>query len=353
MSSTAQVEDINTIFSKVFGNNKNKRGNFKGQVLKGKRNGMGILSMKNGCVYIGDFYRNNITGYGILFASKDKHIENCNECFIYVGNFRDGKKVGNGRCYDTNGKMMYQGMFEENKPVNDYPKYSEKDREFYVLDLLNGNIFLGETESGNANGLGIMLFNTGDLWFTNFVNGKEKGIGLHLSNEGEWETVNFNNGNYDVISSSTYYRNIDIARKEVFRNSMAEVMETLPNVMNAAIDIAYNVRKLKNSEISSTTINNEETITNNSSLIDENPNQRNNKQGKSSDSDRDGKWLTANYSSQKYVYSNYESQLIKMSTNPSYYNETQKKDIQAKMKKIRETIVSHGGTCTKSQWETW
>lgn len=73
----------------------------------------------------------------------------------------------------------------------------------------------------------------------------------------------------------------------------------------------------------------------------------------SADSDRDAKWMTANYQTQKAVYSNYESQLINMSTYPSKYNESQKKDIQAKMKKIRETIVSHGGTCQKSKWETW
>ena len=73
----------------------------------------------------------------------------------------------------------------------------------------------------------------------------------------------------------------------------------------------------------------------------------------SSVSDRDVKWLQANYSSQKRVYSDYESQLIKMDTYPETYNASQCRQIQSSMKSIRETIVSHGGTCSKSSWETW
>lgn len=70
-------------------------------------------------------------------------------------------------------------------------------------------------------------------------------------------------------------------------------------------------------------------------------------------SDRNSKWMTGNYSTMKNTYSNYETQLIKMNTYPSQYNDSQRKDIQSKMRKIRQTITSHGGTCAKSQWEDW
>lgn len=70
-------------------------------------------------------------------------------------------------------------------------------------------------------------------------------------------------------------------------------------------------------------------------------------------SDRDVAWMKSNYQSQKNVYSNYESQIMKMSTYPEQYNASRCADMQCKMKQIRETIVSHGGTCTQSRWETW
>lgn len=70
-------------------------------------------------------------------------------------------------------------------------------------------------------------------------------------------------------------------------------------------------------------------------------------------SDRNAKWMQGNYSTMKNTYSNYETQLIKMNTYPSQYNDRQRRDIQSKMRQIRQTITSHGGTCSKSQWEDW
>ena len=72
-----------------------------------------------------------------------------------------------------------------------------------------------------------------------------------------------------------------------------------------------------------------------------------------STSDRDVRWMQANYQAQKRTYSNYESQLIQMKTYPEKYNDSQRRQIQSKMKQIRETIISHGGTCSKSSMETW
>jgi len=52
------------LFSKSFEivNEKSGRERFKGQILKGKRNGMGAILTKKGVVYIGDFYRDEMTG---------------------------------------------------------------------------------------------------------------------------------------------------------------------------------------------------------------------------------------------------------------------------------------------------
>ena len=73
--SNAQEKSINHIFSKTLEvvNEKNKKESFKGQILKGKRNGMGVLLQRNGALYIGDFYRDMISGYGMFIASEDSY----------------------------------------------------------------------------------------------------------------------------------------------------------------------------------------------------------------------------------------------------------------------------------------
>lgn len=71
------------------------------------------------------------------------------------------------------------------------------------------------------------------------------------------------------------------------------------------------------------------------------------------DKDRNARWMTGNYQSMKNSYSSYENQLIQMKAYPERYNDATRRNIQAKMKQIRETIVSHGGTCSQSYIETW
>lgn len=72
------------------------------------------------------------------------------------------------------------------------------------------------------------------------------------------------------------------------------------------------------------------------------------------DNDANVRWMQNNYQSQKMVYGNYESQLSKMKANyPNNYNDSQRTDIQRKMKRVREIIVEHGGTCNVSPMESW
>ena len=54
------------------------------------------------------------------------------------------------------------------------------------------------------------------------------------------------------------------------------------------------------------------------------------------------------------TYSNYETQLIKMNTNYERdYNDSTRKDIQRKMKSIRQKWVDRGYNMYKSTWEDW
>ena len=54
------------------------------------------------------------------------------------------------------------------------------------------------------------------------------------------------------------------------------------------------------------------------------------------------------------TYSNYETQLIKMNTNyEREYSDSTRKDIQRKMKSIRQKWVDRGYKMYKSSWEDW
>ncbi|MBQ2950410.1 MAG: WG repeat-containing protein [Prevotella sp.] len=122
----------------------------------------------------------------------------------------------------------------------------------------------------------------------------------------------------------------------------------LAQFINSSVALYSTISTIKNdNNVSNSGYGNNETFS-----PQESSSNRNNSSN-DTNSDRNAKWMAANYQSQKAVYSNYESQLIKMNANMDSYNESQRKDIQAKMKNVRETIVSHGGTCPKSSWETW
>ena len=202
----------------------NKKG-FRGQYMKGKRNGMGLLNLKKGNVYIGDFYRDDITGIGMLVSSKKDEIENCKGCAVYVGNWRMGKKEGMGICYDDDGNILYQGKFIDDKPVEPYPSEDIiSKKHFLQIELNNGGFYLGETNEGHAEGLGMIAFEDGDIWLGTFKEGLKKGIGLYMYSSGEWETLNYRNAKYTTVSSSDNYRMLDAIKKQNVRAGLNEAL---------------------------------------------------------------------------------------------------------------------------------
>lgn len=223
------------LFSKSFEivNEKSGRERFKGQILKGKRNGMGAILTKKGVVYIGDFYRDEMTGIGIMIAADGASVENCEDCVVYVGNWKEGRKSGFGKCYDIDGNIIYKGQFSDGKPTGSYPsnQSNENDRQLSLLDLDNNNLFLGETINGIPNGLGVVLYPDGALWFHLFKDGVAKGIGLYAAYDGEWQTLKWEKGEAVAVSSSEYYRQVDKARKASLRNALIGVLNEFNEAM--------------------------------------------------------------------------------------------------------------------------
>ena len=338
---TLHQNDFSSEVTKVI-NKANVKGKFKGQFLKGKRNGMGIFSFKNGSFYVGDFYHNDFSGFGMMINA-DVHVKNSNDCFAYVGNWKGNKKTGFGRCYNSMGELIYQGQFENDMPTGKYPMDGiEQTRNFEVYSLESQNIsYIGEILENNPHGFGMLVWGNGDIWMGNFKNGEQKGIGLYLQHDGEWETLNFVDGNCDIVSSSVNYRNIDVERKLITRAA----------IKGALVDFGDALQKF--SEI----IQDKQPVTTGTEEGDD-QNHSGSKSSKGSSAKSSSNKSSGTEASYKNrdsnSYSNYESQLIKMNTyHESQYDDNQRRSIQQKMKNIRTKWESKGYKMFHSQWEDW
>jgi hypothetical protein len=63
-------------------------------------------------------------GFGNYFivAAKPRYaIRFCPRSKKYIGTWKEGKKEGYGSCYNKKGKLIYQGLFKNDKPKQKYP----------------------------------------------------------------------------------------------------------------------------------------------------------------------------------------------------------------------------------------
>jgi hypothetical protein len=91
---------------------------YEGDWAKDVREGYGVLIWPNGARYEGEYRNNGRTGKGTMIIGKgDDYIKNCPGCVKYSGEWLSGSKNGYGICYDANGKILYEGIFKDDKPV--------------------------------------------------------------------------------------------------------------------------------------------------------------------------------------------------------------------------------------------
>ena len=245
----AQYLDTKTLIEKCFeySHEKKRNSRFKGQILKDRRNGMGFILYTGGDFFAGDFYRGEISGYGMLITTDE--VINCKGCKTYIGNWKDGKKNGFGRCYSADGKIIYQGQFSEDKPVGNYPSDNVNQiKEMSSLQSPGGDIFLGELKDGKPNGFGVILFGNGDMWQSSFKDGEKKGIGLYQTYEGEWQTMNVKGEQCDVVSSSENYRSLEATRKANAADALAVSAGYFSDAAKMTAELAEEIRKRREEE---------------------------------------------------------------------------------------------------------
>lgn len=100
-----------------------KEGNvYEGDFWKGYFYGNGVFTWINGEKYDGKFVNSLREGFG-TYTTTNTFITNCPNCKKYSGDWIKNLKQGHGKCFDGSGVLIYEGEFDNNKPVNPiYPR---------------------------------------------------------------------------------------------------------------------------------------------------------------------------------------------------------------------------------------
>lgn len=332
-----------------------KKGNerFKGQILKGKRNGMGFLLYRKELFYAGDFYRGEIQGYGMQIAMNEEPIKNCDDCVVYVGNWNKGKKNGLGSCYNNKGLLIYKGSFIDDKPIGSYPDPNVISEGLFLVSKDDkGDIYMCEANGQELSGFGVVIGHDGEMWQSMFKSNKRVGVGLLSYADGDWETINLKGGDYTIVSSSEEYAKKDEVRKKnnriVFFGESGSWSESLTQ-------LSQQLRQLSN-RMSAGNTNNWQTLNTNirnlSATMEKDRNTQKRNESQASETHSLSEVQSKN--SESKVYGRYETQLIQMNAYyETKYSDSQRRDIQRKMKEIRTKWENRGFSMFYSDWEDW
>lgn len=249
MCAVANAQEISDI---LFG--QNNKEDYMGQYnYNGKRkNGFGIERYKNGAVYVDDFVENEISGRGMLISLK-KEISNVDGAYVYVGNWREGKKSGRGVCYDASGKVVYNGKFVNDKP-SEKSSADSKNRSFVIKDIDN-NLYLGEMSGDSQDGFGLTLSESGEIVYGSMKDGVRQGIGMIFYAPDVWEVGRWSEGKFSAFKNSQT-ANADIAsfrasNKEQNRIMREQLFAAAENFAQAGLTVATMVNDIKGGGASS------------------------------------------------------------------------------------------------------
>jgi len=183
---------INEVMCNV--TSKYENGKYKGEIFQKKerdenrimtfnfRNGLGVYVYVDRDSYWGEFEYGDSQGKGMFIIGKEGEysLPYCYDCRYYSGNWVSDMKNGTGRCYDKTGKMIYSGIFNNEKPSDKYPQKCDNIFKFECIEYPNMEKYLGETKNGKREGLGILFFENGDAWYGDWKEDKKNGKGINL-----------------------------------------------------------------------------------------------------------------------------------------------------------------------------
>lgn len=231
--------DFQQAFSAVFAQSthKVKLGHYKGQELKGKYSGMGVINLKSGGIYYGDVADGQPEGYGVMLCPDG--IKSCTGAGIYAGRFKKGQMDGNGVCYTPEGSPLCKGRFSGG--VLSQRSEVSGNQVFMLLDVAEKYQYVGEVQSSKPNGLGAIIFRNGDIVLSNFQNGQRDGLGVVIAANGEWQTENVVAGQTKVLSTSEHYQNLSKQNKVTINQMLTDIAGA---IARGAVDISNNIKDI-------------------------------------------------------------------------------------------------------------
>lgn len=118
---------------------------YQGEYVDYKPEGTGKMKYKNGDLYEGAFKAGKRNGQGKLTVTFNHFIEHAENSRIYDGEWSDDMKMGWGKCYDGEGKLLHEGIFKNDFPEQNYPNRVLKLAMDFV-DVEGGKFQMGCTE---------------------------------------------------------------------------------------------------------------------------------------------------------------------------------------------------------------
>lgn len=307
------------------------------------RSGMGVLNLKKGAVYIGDFAKDKYNGRGMLIKNAGDDIENAPGANVYVGSFIKGKKNGRGSCYAPNGDLIYYGRFEDDKPVGKYPSPNPDMSRYFSMSENSDGLYVGEEGGEGRDRFGLQVLKNGALLIGTIRDGAYNGVAIFIYGPGAWNVVNFKDNTYTDITSSDIFN----ARRQTYKAAKdkinAELWSGLSEVMTGLVEVGAQYQATRSGGASGSIYSGSES----SGMGAAGSGGSSSRSGahnagtKNKKDDCGTAWM-----SDSRVYSDYETQLIKGGQSPS-----DRSSIRSKMKSIRKKWEARGCPFTKSSHE--
>lgn len=230
----------------------------------------------------------------------------------------------------------------------------------YIQVDNNNWIYIGELTQGIPHGKGIIIFKNGDYIISDFKNGARVGIGLYFSSNGEWQTEKYDKGNCTVMSSSSYYAQIDAERNRQIRANLSDALSYLGQALitgNEFISQVNSINRGTSASINSASINRESDSE--TDLL----NESNSSGGLNSYENQYAKWerraekhynSITNLGSSVSNKNNEKSGSAAQSMSGGNYTSMKKsfREAQKQMRSIRNKAAKEGINIQQSPWET-
>ncbi len=302
-----------------------------------KKHGKGILK-DDGNIYFGDFSYNKKHGYGMMITGNQGKIKNLPDCMAYIGDWYEGKKEGNGTCYNKNGDIIYVGKFENDKPVEPYPMQNPPMEKYFSVKEIEDGVYIGENSRSYADGFGLTVTQSGTLCFGRISANTRYGVTLEIYSSSSWRLLKYEGDNIKEISTSEMFANIRKERKEASDRFKAQLW-------NEFIDIANGIVRTS-TEMIAYSQRNKETGFEGAEYSNSSSNGSSNKKQGKHKSSGGGSDCGSAWQSDSRSYSDAETLAMKAT------NESDFKAAQNRMRRIRQKWVARGCHITESVWET-